>query len=1053
VGDVTATRDATPTVNERAGEAVDDRRDSSAESPFDPPRERFETRGELGRGGMGRVADAYDHALGRAVAIKEMLTGSDVDLARFEREARITARLEHPGIVPIHDAGRTADGTPFYVMRRIDGRPLDKLLDDKLEARLALIPNVLAACDAIAFAHARGVVHRDLKPTNILVGPFGETLVIDWGLARELGTTERAIAIPASDPKLTRAGTVAGTPGFMAPEQARGESVDARADVFALGATLFFVLAGQPPYGSASATEMVDLAGAGREPDWRRIPAAVPPELRAIAKKAMAPTAALRYADGGALAADLRRFVTGNLVGAYDYGLAAKLVRFVRRHRAAVAVAAVSAVLVVAIAVLAVRRIVSERDDANAARAHAQGAANRLLVQHARALADIDPVAAVITLRSLPESSGEDAWTPAAAAYIHGIPIGFAGAGTSFGVVRISRDGRRALVSSWKDNSVTLVDLVARTSRVVTRQCPQATSASWLGPDHAVCLGYPTQIVDLRTGQTRPLDVDATTVYSDRSSRVWLETNDRRLLELDDPDGTPREIATGVTAVATNDDLSVAMLGFDGRWEVRVRDRTLAVPTNTPEGVPYVSSDRVALYDGKLLSVWRIESDRIVLDETFPEPLVISAALVTGAAFVSTPRGLFSIRDGHEQRLDEPVGVVTPTAKGCMIVTADGAIRVYDRTGWMTVQRHAGDLTHADLSPDGAHLVATTSAGEILYWDLHALAPLRVEVDSDWSIVKLTARSLWMASTVQGVARVDLTTGKLAVEVKQAATTSAFADDGDRWVAGFAASRTLAIFDRVANKHFSMHDVSLATTDGTGMVVTRSDGTLWRWRPGSDHLQALDSLRGQVTMIAAGDDQIAALVDSQLVRVDAVHKSTDRIAAPPGTEVIYVRGTGDVYVLAHGVAWAWYAGTNELVRVPIAQPIQDIGSFGHSLLLSSAHSLIRLEDGIMRVTSIRSGEYPVYFDNRHVVLRGDHGFASVTDLNSGARFEMPQTVEADNVVARDLQIAAVTWLTKQYKIVTVWNLDIPEEPHALAAWLAGITNARPIGDSEIYAWP
>ena len=167
----------------------------------------------LGHGGMGAVYSGTQLSVNRPVAIKEMLSASSLDLARFEREARITAKLEHPGIVPIHDAGRTADGTPFYVMRRIDGRPLDQLIEDKLEARLALIPNVLAACDAVAFAHARGVLHRDIKPTNILVGPFGETLVIDWGIARELASPEASAAIaPSSDAKLTRAGTVAGTP-------------------------------------------------------------------------------------------------------------------------------------------------------------------------------------------------------------------------------------------------------------------------------------------------------------------------------------------------------------------------------------------------------------------------------------------------------------------------------------------------------------------------------------------------------------------------------------------------------------------------------------------------------------------------------------------------------------------------------------------------------------------------------------------------------------------------------------------------------------------------
>ena len=257
-------------------------------SAFDPPEHRFAAIGELGRGGMGRVDEAFDRALGRQVAVKHMLSTSPEDLARFEREARITARLEHPGIVPIHDVGRAADGTPYYVMRRIDGQPLDQLVEARsFEERLALVPNVLAACDALAFAHSRKVIHRDIKPTNILIGPFGETLVIDWGLARTIGEVGDTETVVPSDPSLTRAGLVAGTPGFMAPEQARGEAVDERVDVFALGATLFYVLAGKPAFSATSATELIDHTGADRPPDWRRLPEATPADLRAIVAKAM----------------------------------------------------------------------------------------------------------------------------------------------------------------------------------------------------------------------------------------------------------------------------------------------------------------------------------------------------------------------------------------------------------------------------------------------------------------------------------------------------------------------------------------------------------------------------------------------------------------------------------------------------------------------------------------------------------------------------------------------------------------------------------------------
>ena len=153
-------------------------------SPIDT---RYRLGAELGRGGMGRVVEAFDIQLGRAVALKEVLPNPSPTVEkRFEREVTITARLEHPSIVPLYDSGRTADGRPFYVMRRVSGRPLDELIGRArdLPERLALLPYCLAAIDAVGHAHRRGIIHRDLKPANILVGEAGETVVIDWGSRR-----------------------------------------------------------------------------------------------------------------------------------------------------------------------------------------------------------------------------------------------------------------------------------------------------------------------------------------------------------------------------------------------------------------------------------------------------------------------------------------------------------------------------------------------------------------------------------------------------------------------------------------------------------------------------------------------------------------------------------------------------------------------------------------------------------------------------------------------------------------------------------------------------
>ncbi len=264
---------------------------------------------------MGSVWEAEDPELARIVAVKVLdLPDDSGDLAaRLRLEACVLARLEHPGIVPVHDVGTLPDGRPFYAMKLVRGERLDVAA-----ARLATLPEklrlFLRVCEPVAFAHARGVVHRDLKPDNVMVGPFGEVLVLDWGIARVVGeaapegTPEGGAARPAAGPG-TAAGSVLGTPGFMAPEQARGEGgVDHRADVFALGALL-----------AALVGEAV--------PASRR--------LAAIVARATAARPGERYSDVSSLAADVTLLLDGEPVTAYRERFWERAARFVTRHRVA----------------------------------------------------------------------------------------------------------------------------------------------------------------------------------------------------------------------------------------------------------------------------------------------------------------------------------------------------------------------------------------------------------------------------------------------------------------------------------------------------------------------------------------------------------------------------------------------------------------------------------------------------------------------------------------------------------------------------------------------
>jgi len=279
---------------------------------------RYHIVATLGQGGMGAVYLAEDRDLDRLVALKALHPEQcDPETAeRLRREARILAGLEHPGIVPVHEIGELRDGRTYYVMKYVQGVRLDDFVrnESHLPARLEIFARI---CDAVAFAHAHGVVHRDLKPENVMIGAFGEVLVLDWGVAKRVGgrvpdaaadaappaATAVAVARAAApEPHLTQGGEILGTPAYMAPEQRRGEPVEARADVYALGVLLHFLLCEQP----IAAPGMATAAARSRS---RR--------LSAVCERATARAAVDRYPGVEALAAEVRRDAAGERVQAY----------------------------------------------------------------------------------------------------------------------------------------------------------------------------------------------------------------------------------------------------------------------------------------------------------------------------------------------------------------------------------------------------------------------------------------------------------------------------------------------------------------------------------------------------------------------------------------------------------------------------------------------------------------------------------------------------------------------------------------------------------------
>ena len=365
---------------------------------------RYTRESEHARGGMGRVLLVHDEHLGRDIALKELLpslSGSSKSGStpktparasahfahRFLQEARVTGQLEHPSIVPVYELGRRTDGSIYYTMKLVKGKSLSQAIKDagNLRERLKLLPHFVDLCNAIAYAHSRGVIHRDLKPQNVMVGEFGETVVIDWGLAKVLDTEDihaegfeeavREISKGATpDTAETAYGHALGTPSYMPPEQAKGqlELVDQRSDVYSLGAVLYELLAGEAPFNLASLGQILrNVIGKKPTPIRERAKDA-PRELIAICERAMEKKPGQRYASPKLLGDEVQRFLNGAVVEAYQYSLAGHLKRLYRQYKPVFAASTVALIVIMVVTAYSILEIDQERATAIEAKGQAE---------------------------------------------------------------------------------------------------------------------------------------------------------------------------------------------------------------------------------------------------------------------------------------------------------------------------------------------------------------------------------------------------------------------------------------------------------------------------------------------------------------------------------------------------------------------------------------------------------------------------------------------------------------------------------------------------------
>ena len=301
------------------------------------------------RGGMGRILIGYDQYLKREVAIKELhpeVAEDESIVRRFIGEAEITAQLEHPGVVPIHRIGQGGDGLPYYTMKMIKGDTLQDAIKayhrkpSKPELR-NLVRRLVSVSKTIAFAHSKGVIHRDLKPANIMLGEHGETLVMDWGLAKPYNQDieDTYISIihqtKQSRPELTMVGSIVGTPAFMSPEQANAEDniVGPLSDVFSLGTVLYYLLAGQTAFSGRSTQEVLSKVRACNPTPPSQIKSNVPHGLEAICLKAMSKLPEDRYQGAAEFADDLCRWLDDEPITAEKDSFVAKIRRWVSHYR------------------------------------------------------------------------------------------------------------------------------------------------------------------------------------------------------------------------------------------------------------------------------------------------------------------------------------------------------------------------------------------------------------------------------------------------------------------------------------------------------------------------------------------------------------------------------------------------------------------------------------------------------------------------------------------------------------------------------------------------
>lgn len=700
--------------------------------------------GLLGEGGMGAVYAGAQESPPRPVAIKVLHVRSGPALARFWTEAAIMARLDHPGIARVLESGES-EGHPFIVMERVEGRTLDTYVRETTAPVRRRLELVAAVCDAVHHAHVNGVIHRDLKPTNVMVRDDGRIAVLDFGIARTAGSSSND----------TRAGELIGTPLYMSPEQARlrPDEVDARSDVYSLGVTLYELVAGQLPYELRDlplpAVSLVVCETPARPLRHDR-------DLDAITAQALAKEPEHRYQSAAALADDLRRYLDGRAVSVRTPGTLEQLRRFARR-RPAIATAMVGALLATAVFVIVVTQLWLDareaRTAAEQARARSEAARTALaartadlVLQQARAVVGRDPTAALALLGEL-HGTAVDPWAVAVVA------AEARGRGVAESTTRVHR-GEIHDVEELADGSLVTASYDGTARRVwaggsellytapggrvhVARPSPDGARFAIAGDGGALVVARRAA----HGGGVVALPGHASDVERVAWSRdgAWLASGDESGVVLLWPGGAGPSRSLGVLsgkveALAFTDDSRALIVGDEAgdvyRWELATGARQRVALGRTGIRAVWGDGDQLAAAtETGVLYRWRIAATGLVPTATIATRVVTKrAAFAAGGTSVvfAGVEGTVVVVDG--ERVAQ-LGAHTAKVRGLSITSdgqriatgsEDGEVRVWDRAvhrQWI-LRGHSQRIRQLALARGGAALLSADGDGNLRRWNV-----------------------------------------------------------------------------------------------------------------------------------------------------------------------------------------------------------------------------------------------------------------------------------------------------------------------------------------------